>query len=342
MSSLQHVPLRWSAALHWGYSENYRCMRERAECLEIFGNQLLVVREVNMPSQLERYFRGVLSILRLATNKYSRMDGTQCAAAFSHYAFFSLFPLIVLCVTIASVFIDKNRAATQVMAYVEAYIPISGGMQSHIVETISGVVRARRQAGLVALVMLVLVAMQFFATLIRATNCAWDVQAYRWWRLPLKSLVFLAILVGAILIGIAVPVLAKMAKDSLFPGNQVSSWIYSLGSFFIPLLVVFLGLSLFYRMAPRRPTHFSEVWVGALCATILLQAAEILFVIYLKNFATLNAVYGAFGGIMALLLWIYLSGSILIFGACLCAAQAEARSTPADARTARRTGGIEA
>jgi uncharacterized BrkB/YihY/UPF0761 family membrane protein len=41
----------------------------------------------------------------------------------------------------------------------------------------------------------------------------------------------------------------------------------------------------------------------------------------------LNAIYGAFGGIMALLLWIYLSGCIFIFGACLCAAQAEALNT---------------
>jgi len=72
------------------------------------------------------------------------------------------------------------------------------------------------------------------------------------------------------------------------------------------------------------------VWAAALCATVLLQAAESLFVIYLKNFATLNAVYGAFGGIMALLLWIYLSGCIFICGACLCAAQAEGRSVPTE------------
>ncbi|MGZ9124416.1 MAG: YhjD/YihY/BrkB family envelope integrity protein [Candidatus Binatia bacterium] len=41
----------------------------------------------------------------------------------------------------------------------------------------------------------------------------------------------------------------------------------------------------------------------------------------------MNAVYGALGGVMALLLWIYLFGCIFIFGACLCAAQAEERST---------------
>lgn len=74
------------------------------------------------------------------------------------------------------------------------------------------------------------------------------------------------------------------------------------GSFFIPLLVLFFGLGLFYWLAPRRSTRFSEDWVAALCATALLLAAEKLFVIYLKHFATLSAVYGAFGGIMALLL----------------------------------------
>jgi Ca2+-transporting ATPase len=137
-------------------------------------------------------------------------------------------------------------------------------------------------------------------------------------------------MVSAVLIGVAVPVLAKMARDWFSPVKNFSSWVYALGNFFIPLLAVFLSLSLFYRLAPRRPTRFAEVWAAALCATALLQAAESLFVIYLKNFATLNAVYGAFGGIMALLLWIYLSGCIFIFGACLCAAQAEGRSATAE------------
>ena len=82
---------------------------------------------------------------------------------------------------------------------------------------------------------------------------------------------------------------------------------------------------MFYKLAPRRPTRFAEVWVATLCATLLLQAAESLFVIYLKNFSTINAIYGAFGGIMALLLWIFLSGCIFIFGACMSAVQAEAR-----------------
>jgi YihY family inner membrane protein len=276
-----------------------------------------------MPSRLDQETRRVWAILCLAVKKFSRIDGAQWAAAFAHYAFFSLFPLIVLFVTIASGFIDRDRAGTEVIAYVETYVPISGERQSYIFDTIAGVVKARGQAGAVAFIMLVWAAMQFFTTLICATNQAWGVKVYNWWRLPLKSLAFLAIMVSAVLLGLAVPVLAKMAKHRLFPVNDFSSWVYALGSFVIPLLVVFLSLSVFYRLAPRRRTRFAEVWAAALCATVLLRAGESLFVIYLKDFATLNAVYGAFGGIMALLLWIYFSGCIFILGACLCAAQAE-------------------
>lgn len=107
-----------------------------------------------------------------------------------------------------------------------------------------------------------------------------------------------------------------------FPVTRIP-FFYGLWNFFIPLVVVFLSLSLFYKLAPRRLTRFSEVWAAALSATVLLRTGESLFVVYLERFATLNAVYGVFGGIMALLLWIYLSGCIIIVGACLCAAQGE-------------------
>ena len=140
----------------------------------------------------------------------------------------------------------------------------------------------------------------------------------------------LGITANAVLFGITLPMLAQMARDSFLEAIDFSYWIYALARFFIPLLLVFISLGMFYKLAPRRPTRFAEVWVAALLATLLLQAAENLFVIYLKNFSTLNAVYGAFGGIMALLLWIYLSGCIFIFGACLSAVQAESRQAPPD------------
>ena len=272
---------------------------------------------------LDQQRRRVWTTLSLALKGFVRIRGTESAAAFTHYAFFALFPLILLFVSIASVFVDRNRAGTAIIAYVETLVPIGGEKQRYVFDTIGGVVEARRQAGVVSFLLLAWAAKGFFATLIHAANRAWGEEPNRSWRLPLKSLGFLVITLSAVIVGIAAPVLARLASEELLPIDANGRWVHASARLFIPVSVVFLSLSLLYKLAPRRPTRLAEVWVAALCATVLLKAAEGLFVIYLKHFATLNAVYGVFGGIMALLLWIDLSGCIVIFGACLCAAQAE-------------------
>jgi len=242
--------------------------------------------------------------------------------------FLSLFPLIVLFVTVASTFIDSDRAGKEIIYYIESYIPISGEMHNYIFNTISGVINAREQAGLVAFVILVWAALQCFITLIVAANRAWGTAVNKkWWHLPIRSLMLLGITSSMVLLGMVLPVLMRIVKNWFFATNDFTTWLYGIGIFFIPLLLAFFGLSLFYRFAPFRSTKFAEVWVAALFSTLLLQASESMFEIYLRNFATLNAVYGTFGGIMALLLWIYLCGCIFIFGACLSAAQAETNSS---------------
>lgn len=279
-----------------------------------------------LPQVIKQKAQNTWSILLQAVNTFERIDGTQWAGAFAHFAFFALFPLIVLFVTVASTFFDRELASAQIIDYVESYVPIDGEEQRYIFDTVGGVIKERGQASLVALAILAWAAMGFFSTLIRATNRAWGLDAHGWLRLPLKSLFFLAIMVAAMLLSIAVPMVVRMVQEWLFPSRQFESWVHDLVGGVLPLLVVFLSLGFFYWMAPRRRPRFSEVWIAALSATLLLQAAKSLFVIYLKQVASLNAVYGTFGSIIALLLWIYLSGCIFVFGACICAAQAETRA----------------
>ena len=110
---------------------------------------------MNMPNNLEQETRRVWAILCLAVKKFFRIDGVQWAGSFAFNAFFSLFPLMVLLVTIASFFVDRATAGKEIIAHMESYVPISGEMQSHIFDTIAGVVNAREQAGAVASIILV-------------------------------------------------------------------------------------------------------------------------------------------------------------------------------------------
>jgi uncharacterized BrkB/YihY/UPF0761 family membrane protein len=87
--------------------------------------------------------------------------------------------------------------------------------------------------------------------------------------------VFLVIMATGVPLGLAIPVLARIAKNWLSPVNDLSSWVYTVGSFLPPCWWVFLSLNLFYRVAPRRQTRFAEVWIAALGAKLFLTAIRI-------------------------------------------------------------------
>jgi len=74
--------------------------------------------------------------------------------------------------------------------------------------------------------------------------------------------------------GMAVPVLMRMTRVGSFQCMVSVPWAYDLGSFFIRCCSI-SSLGLFYRLAPRRPTRFAEVWVATLCATVLLRVARV-------------------------------------------------------------------
>jgi len=146
---------------------------------------------------------------------------------------------------------------------------------------------------------------------------------HNWWQMPLKNLSLIGVLGTTLLVGIVAPIGARLVL-SLFPRTfSLAELAERMALVIIPILVVVLGLALFYRMAPRRQTRFSEVWIAAVGAALLLKLVQSLFILYMTNFARFNAVYGTFAGIMALLTWIYLSGCIVVLGACISAAHAE-------------------
>lgn len=260
---------------------------------------------------------------------YSETDGEQRAASFAYYAFFALFPLVLLFVSIGSTFLDSSRVAAAVIDFVARYIPVESDQQNIVVETINGVLRSRGGAGVVAVLGLAWSSLRFFQSLVRGVNRAWGTHEYSWWRLPLQNALMVGIVASALLIGVVAPtvldaVQAFVWSHRITVGVDALVIVFRVLRFLIPFAVLFYGFSMFYKFAPRRRTAFSEVWLASLLVTLALQSLQSLFVFYAKNFGHFNALYGTFGGVVALLMWIYLSGSIIILGGCLCAAIGEA------------------
>ncbi len=227
--------------------------------------------------------------------------------------------------TAGSLFVEREVATQAVVKLVNHYTPLTGEQERTAVEGIREWLQARGKISLAAIPLLLWGALKFLRTLIRTTNRIWRSQPYNWWRLPLKSFGLLGITASALLIGILLPGLARLVHQWLTTHLAFPQWAFVLLFHLIPWLVLFYGFIMVYKLTPSRPTKFSEVWLGALGATVLIWLGELLFLVYAANFAHFNVLYGAVSGIVVLLLWIYLSGCVGVFGVCFCAAQSEVR-----------------
>lgn len=264
--------------------------------------------------------------IRVAAARWAEEDGDQRAAAFAYYLLLSLLPLVFLLVSAGSLFVEREVATQEVVQWIERYVPLTGEQERGVVANIQGVLESRGKISLAAFPLLLWSALKFLRTLIRTTNRIWHSPTYSWWRLPLEGLALLGVTLSAALLGILLPGIARLARSWLATYLEFPGWAFALLFDILPWLVLFCGVMMIYRLAPSRPTKFSEVWIGALIATGLIWACEWLFLVYAVNFAHFNVLYGALGGTAALLLWIYLSSCIGVFGICLCAAQAKIRS----------------
>lgn len=280
---------------------------------------------------VHQYFRHAGAVLWRALTKYDETDGEQRAASFAYYAFFALFPLVVLLMSIGAMFFPSQTSAdVQITKQLQARLPVDADTADRLIQTIRGVVKSRGRASTIAFVVLAWSALRFFQALVHGVNKAWGTKEHSWWRLPIKNLAMVVILASALLLGIVAPAVLNQLEyfywryswrfglDFLFVSN-----LFGLLKALLPPFVLFYGFMMFYKFAPRRRTSFSEVWLAAVVVTVGLDLLQRMFVLYTKNIANFNALYGTFGSVIALLLWIYLSGSLIILGGCLSAAQYE-------------------
>jgi YihY family inner membrane protein len=249
--------------------------------------------------------------------RYGQIDGEQCAASFAYYAFFSLFPLILLLVVVGTFFVpDRLQAARQVVQQVQEYVPLQAKDKAVLVDTVDRAIQNGWRAGILGVLALVWSGLRFFQALVIGVNRAWGFKDYNWWKLPLKNLFMIGILISALMLGLVAPLLFNRLKTVFYLDLNL---VVGMLPIILPPAILFYGLLMFYKFAPRRSARFGQVWLAALLATLFLELGQNVFVWYLGAFTSFDALYGVFGTIMGLLLWIYFSGVILLLGGCIAA-----------------------
>lgn len=254
------------------------------------------------------------------------VDGDQRAAALTFFLLVSTIPLIVVLVTLGSLFVERDVASDRVVMLLSRLAPLTSAQESATMSTVHDLLEARGKVNLVAFTILVWGALKFLRSLTRTSNRVWRSHLHNWWRLPLKSLGLLGIGASAALVGILVPGAARLVRQELLTHLDIPEWTFTLLFSITPWLVLGFGILMAYKLAPSRTTAFSEVWMAALATTILIGVGERLFLSYTIDFARLSMVHGTLGGVVAFLLWLYLSSCACVFGVCSCAALTEIRA----------------
>ena len=123
------------------------------------------------------------------------------------------------------------------------------------------------------------------------------------------------ILVALVAISAVLLVPAIMA---LVPLGALATVAVEVGRWLVAVGILFLGAGLIYRYGPnRRAARLPWITPGAVLAVFLWAGASVAFSIYLTNFGNYNEVYGSIGAVIALLMWLFISGFLLLLGAAL-------------------------
>lgn len=214
--------------------------------------------------------------MKLAWDRWSEEDGDLRAASFAYYLLLSILPLTILLLMAGSLFVEREVATQALVNLVNHYTPLTSEQESTAMAAIREWLQARGQISLATIPLLLWSGLKFLRTLIRTTNRIWHSRSYSWWRLPLKSLSLLGITASALLIGILLPGLARLVRQWLPSHLALPEWAFGLLFDLFPGIVLFYALIMIYKLTPSGPTKFSEVWLGALGATVLIWLGELL------------------------------------------------------------------
>ena len=240
------------------------------------------------------------------------------SAQTAYYFFFSLFPLLLFVAPVLSLVGNKEETFGLLATQLQQVVPSEGW--ALIGGVIKDVVYAKNAPGLMSVGALLAVwaGSNVFSALIDALNSAYDVTDTRpWWRKKLLAVASVLVIGFVILISTMLILggerLSAWIADRLALGESVRT---ALGYAQIPigfaLLVTIASLS--YYFLPNLRQSKRQVLVGAVFTTIAWTAVTLGFRVYVTSFANYNATYGAIGGVIVLLTWMYFSMLVFLIG----------------------------
>jgi membrane protein len=258
-------------------------------------------------------------VLKRTVREFKQDHLTDWAAALTYYGVLSIFPLLLVLVSVLGL---VGQSATQPL--IDNVGKVAPGPAKEIVTSaIQNLQQSKGAAGILFIVGLagaLWSASGYIAAFMRASNVIWDVEEGRpiWKTIPLRLMMTLITVVLLAVMGLAVLLTGPLAKQV---GNVVglgstAVTIWDIAKWPVLIVVVSFMFAFLYWASPNvRHPKFQWVTPGGLLAVLLWIVASAAFAFYVANFGSYNKTYGALGGVIIFLVWLWISNIAILLGA---------------------------
>ncbi len=261
-----------------------------------------------------------LSLLREAFDEWNKDNAVRLAAALAYFTVFSIAPLLIVIIAIAGAVLGQNDVQMRLQAQIADLIGQQGA------ETISATIDAIRQpsesipATLIGIGTLLLGAAGLFGQLQGALNTVWGVVPA-----PNANLLFTIrqrFLSFAMVLGVGFLLLVSLVINTVLAGLQAfllsmfpaGGLLLQATNFVVSITVITLLFAMIYKVLPDVEIRWRDVWVGAAFTALLFSLGKFLIGQYLGRSGVASP-YGAAGSLVLILLWVFYSAQILLYGA---------------------------
>ena len=256
-----------------------------------------------------------VGILVRASDKGLENQGKDSAASIAYYTLLSLFPMILGLVSIGGFFLKSEVIQLRVNNLIVEMLPVSADFVTRNIESL---VRIRGAAGITSVIVLMWSASKMVGAMSRAINRALGMR--RNYAIYLSSLRYFALtLIVAVLILLTLAVapaaelLSELELELL--GKQWNTVLDVIANRTVGLLATGLMVGAVYALIPYQNLPWRDLLPGLLVAAVLIETGKSLFVWYMETAANYSAVYGSVSSIIVLLIWLYYSARVVLFGA---------------------------
>jgi membrane protein len=258
-------------------------------------------------------------VLKRTVTEFREDNLTDWAAALTYYAVLAIFPALIVLVSILGL---VGESATQPL--IDNLGTVAPGPAKEIftsaIENLQGDQGAAGVLFVIGLLGALWSASGYVAAFMRASNAIYDMEEGRpiWKTLPVRvalTLVLLTLLAISTIAVVLTGGLAERVGDLVgLESTAVSVW--NIAKWPVLLVVVSFMFALLYWAAPNvKHPGFRWISPGGVLAVVGWLITSGAFALYVSNFASYNKTYGALGGVVVFLVWLWISNIMILLGA---------------------------